>query len=170
MAKKKNEKIEEVEEELEEITEIESQQEIKNEEQEDYKRLLQVVQADFDNYRKRSLNMLNEAKLDGQINVIMRVLPALDSFKKAKPMINDPNILKGVEMIENDLFESLKSLGLEKIACEGEKFDPNLHNVIMVQNDNSLDDDVIVDVYQDGYKLNDKVVRYSQVVINKKGE
>ena len=145
------------------------QPEVKTEE-EDYKRLLQVVQADFDNYRKRSLNMLAEAKLDGQINVIMRILPALDSFKKAKSMITDTNILKGIEMIENELMESLKALGVEKIACEGQKFDPNLHNVIMVQNDNSLEDDVIVEVYQDGYKLNDKVVRYSQVVINKKGE
>ena len=73
-------------------------------------------------------------------------------------------------MIENDLLEGLKAFGVERINAIGETFDPNLHNVIMVKNDNSLEDDVITDVFQDGYKLKDRVIRYSQVVINKKGE
>ena len=114
--------------------------------------------------------MLSEAKLDGQINVIMRVIPALDSFKKAKEMIDDENVLKGIEMIENSLLDSLKTFGVTKIDCLGQKFDPNLHNAIMVKNDNNLDDDIVCEVYQDGYKLNDRVIRYSQVIINKKGE
>lgn len=170
MAKKQKEEVVE-----EEILEPEQEQtpdvEVAPEEAtEDYKRLLQTVQADFDNYRKRSLSLMNEAKLDGQINVIMRVLPAIDSFKKAKEMIQDENILKGIEMIENSLLDGLKTFGVEKIDCVGQKFDPNLHNAIMVKNDNNLDDDVICEVYQDGYKLNDRVIRYSQVIINKKGE
>lgn len=139
-------------------------------ETDEYKRLLQVVQADFDNYRKRSLTLMNEAKLDGQINVILRFLPALDSFKKAKEMIDDKNILKGIEMIENEIIDALKSFGVEKIDAMGQKFDTKYHNAIMVKSDNSLEDDVVCDIYQDGYKLNDRVIRYSQVVINKKGE
>ena len=179
MAKKKDKTLEEIQsdvedfefeqilnEEAEELEEVQEQSESADE----YKKLLQVVQADFDNYRKRSLTMLNEAKQDGQINVIMKFLPAMDSFKKAKEMIEDANILKGIEMIENELTEALKTFGVEKIEALGQIYDPNLHNVIMVKNDNSLEDDVITDVYQDGYKLKDKVIRYCQVVINKKGE
>ncbi len=137
---------------------------------EEYKNLLQVVQADFDNFRKRSLNLMNEAKIDGQINVIMRFLPALDSFDKAKPMIEDEKVLKGIEMIEKELIEALKSFGVEKIDKVGEKFDTKEHNVIMVKNDNSLEDDVVTDIAQAGYKMGDKVIRYAQVIINKKGE
>ena len=172
MAKKKQEAKENEEVQIDENLETELQQEeiAQDKVADEYKRLLQVVQADFDNYRKRSLTMLNEAKLDGQLNVIMRFLPAFDSFKKAKEMIEDANILKGIEMIENDLLEGLKAFGVERINALGETFDPNLHNVIMVKNDNSLEDDVITDVYQDGYKIKDRVIRYSQVVINKKGE
>ncbi len=161
---------EEVQSQEEQQPESEEQVETLQEPVEDYKRLLQTVQADFDNYRKRSLTMLSEAKLDGQINVIMRVIPALDSFKKAKEMIDDENVLKGIEMIENSLLDSLKTFGVTKIDCLGQKFDPNLHNAIMVKNDNNLDDDIVCEVYQDGYKLNDRVIRYSQVIINKKGE
>lgn len=168
--KKQQEMLEEQEEQLQEELQPEIEEQAETQTCEEYKRLLQVVQADFDNYRKRSLTMLNEAKLDGQINVIMRFLPAFDSFKKAKEMIEDANILKGIEMIENDLLEGLKAFGVERINALGETFDPNLHNVIMVKNDNSLEDDVITDVFQDGYKLKDRVIRYSQVVINKKGE
>lgn len=168
--KKQQEMLEEQEEQLQEELQPEVEEQAETQTCEEYKRLLQVVQADFDNYRKRSLTMLNEAKLDGQINVIMRFLPAFDSFKKAKEMIEDANILKGIEMIENDLLEGLKAFGVERINAIGETFDPNLHNVIMVKNDNSLEDDVITDVFQDGYKLKDRVIRYSQVVINKKGE
>ena len=166
MTKKKNESQELPQQEETVEQEVVTAEDVADE----YKRLLQVVQADFDNYRKRSLTALNEAKIDGQINVIVRILPALDSFKKAKEMINDANILKGIEMIENELLEGLKSFGVEKIGGLGEKFDPNYHNAIMVNNDNSLEDDIITDVYQDGYKIKDKVVRYCQVVINKKGE
>lgn len=168
--KKQQEVLEEQEEQLQEELQPEVEEQAETQTCEEYKRLLQVVQADFDNYRKRSLTMLNEAKIDGQINVIMRFLPAFDSFKKAKEMIEDANILKGIEMIENDLLEGLKAFGVERINAIGETFDPNLHNVIMVKNDNSLEDDVITDVFQDGYKLKDRVIRYSQVVINKKGE
>lgn len=164
MAKKHTE-----EQEQEEIVQPQPQPQ-QSEETEDYKKLLQIVQADFDNYRKRSLSMLNEAKLDGQLDVIMHFLPAIDAFKKAKEMIVDANVLKGVQMIENQILESLKNVGVEKIECLGQAFDPKLHNAVMVKTDNSLDDDIVIDVFQDGYKLNDRVIRYSQVVINKKGE
>lgn len=137
---------------------------------EEYKHLLQVVQADFDNFRKRSFGLVSEAKLEGEANVLMKVLPALDAFDKATEMISDENVLKGVQMIEKQLYEALKSLGVEKIDSVGEKFDTRYHNVIMIKNDNSLEDDVVTDICQAGYKKGDKILRYAQVIVNKKGE
>lgn len=138
--------------------------------QEEYKNLLQLTKADFDNYRKRSLKMMQEAKLDGELNVIMRFLTPLDSFNKAKKMIKDENVLKGVEMIEKELKDSLKQIGVKEITPVGEKFDPQYHNAVSVSHNPSVEDDIITDVYENGYLYNDKVIRYAQVIINKKGE
>ena len=138
--------------------------------QEEYKNLLQLTVADFDNYRKRSLKMMQESKMDGELNVIMRFLPALDSFIKAKKMINDDNILKGVEMIEKEIKESFNQIGVKEMTPLGEKFDPMYHNAISVSHNPEKEEDIITDVYQNGYIYNDKVIRYAQVIINKKGE
>lgn len=135
---------------------------------EEYKNLLQLTQADFDNYRKRSYTLMQNAKTDGELNVIMRFLPALDSFVKAKEMISDKTLLKGVEMIEKDIKESLKSLGVKETNPKGDMFDPQKHNAISVSNNEDLEDDIITDVYQNGYTYKDKVIRYAQVIINKK--
>ena len=136
--------------------------------QEEYKNLLQLTKADFDNYRKRSLKMMQEAKTDGELNMIMRFLPALDSFVKAKKMIHDENILKGVEMIERELKESLNQVGVKEMSPLGQHFDPMYHNAISISHDNNKEEDIITDVYQNGYVYNDKVIRYAQVIINKK--
>lgn len=136
--------------------------------QEEYKNLLQLTVADFDNYRKRSLKMMQEAKIDGELNIIMRFLPALDSFIKAKKVITDDNILKGVEMIEKEIKESLKQIGVKEMIPLGEKFDPMYHNAISVSHNADKEDDIITDVYKNGYIYNDKVIRYAQVIINKK--
>lgn len=137
---------------------------------EEYKNLLQLTQADFDNYRKRSYSLLQNAKTDGELNVIMKFLPALDSFVKAKSMISDPNILKGVEMIEKQIKDSLKGIGVKEMNPKGEMFDPNYHHAISALNNPEFENDTILEVYQNGYLYNDKVIRYAQVIINKKGE
>lgn len=135
---------------------------------EEYKNLLQLSRADFDNYRKRSYTLLQNAKTEGELNVILKFLPALDAFDKAKEMISDANVLKGVEMIEKDLKEKLKSIGVEEMNPLGKVFDPNFHNALSTTSDPSLEDDVITQVYQEGYIYNDKVIRYAQVIINKR--
>lgn len=137
---------------------------------EEYKNLLQLTQADFDNYRKRSYTLMQNAKVDGEINVIMKFLPALDAFVKAKSMIADANILKGVEMIEKEIKESLKSIGVKEMSPKGEKFDPNYHNAISAMKNEDFEEGTILEVYQNGYMYNEKVIRYAQVIINKKGE
>ena len=138
--------------------------------EEEYLNMARVIQADFDNFRKKSYEQILQARQEGEIQAIEAFLPALDSFNEAKKMITDEKILQGVEMIEKKILEALKMLGVEKIEAEGKLFDHNLHNAIAITHDNSLDDDVVQAEYQAGYKFKDKVIRYSQVIVNKKEE
>ena len=134
----------------------------------EYLNLAKQIQADFENFRRHAIEDIKQARLSGQASVIEVFLPCLDTFKEAKKSINDENVLKGVEMIENNINEALKSLGVEKIPTVGEKFNPHLHNVIAVMKDENKENDIILEEYQAGYKFNDKVIRYAIVSVNKK--
>ncbi len=133
-----------------------------------YLNLAKQVQADFENFRRHAIEDIKQAKINGQISVIEVFLPCLDTFKEAKKSITDENILKGVEMIESKINDALKSLGVEKIDSIGQVYNPHLHNVIAVMNDQDKENDIILDEYQAGYKFNDKVIRYAKVIVNKK--
>lgn len=133
-----------------------------------YLNLAKQVQADFDNYRRHTLEDIKQAKINGQISVIETFLPCLDTFKEAKKSINDEKILQGIEMIENKIIEALGSLGVEKINSIGQIYNPHYHNVIAVVNDQEKENDIILDEYQAGYKFNDKIIRYAKVIVNKK--
>ena len=133
-----------------------------------YLALARQVQADFENFRRHAIEDIKLAKIDGQASVIEAFLPCLDTFKEAKKSISDEVVLKGVEMIENKILDTLKALGVEKISSVGEIYNPHLHNAIMVMKDESKDNNIILDEYQAGYKFKDKVIRYSKVIVNKK--
>lgn len=136
-------------------------------EKNEYLEMAQRIQAEFDNYRKRSNDIVKVSRQDGIIEAVLRFLPAIDSIEKAKQMITDKKTLEGIELIEKELKNSLKALNIEEIEAKGKVFDPKLHNVIAVKYYNSLGDSVITDVYQAGYKIGDRVLRYSQVIVNK---
>lgn len=135
---------------------------------EEYLSIAQRLQADFDNYRKRAQEQILQARQDGKIEALNTIIPSLDSFASAKKQIKDEKVLAGLILIEKDILSALDILGVKKIECKGEQFDPNLHNALATKNDNSLDDNIIVDEYQAGYKLNEKIIRYSQVIVNKR--
>ena len=132
--------------------------------------LTQRLQADFDNYRKKSLEQIAQSRYDGMADAITKMMPVLDSIASAKKMIKEEKLLEGFVMIENQLLNAFSSLGVEKIEAINQPFDPNLHNALAVQNNPDFDDDIVLEEYQAGYKLNDKVIRYSQVIVNKKEE
>lgn len=136
-------------------------------EKNEYLEMAQRIQAEFDNYRKRSNDIVKVSRQDGIIDAILKFLPAIDAIGKAKQMITDPKTLEGINLIEKELKNSLKALNIEEIEAQGKVFDPKFHNVIAVKYDNSLGDSVITDVYQAGYKIGDRVLRYSQVIVNK---
>ena len=142
--------------------------ESKNDQSLEYLNLAKQIQADFENFRRHAIEDIKQARLNGQASVIEAFLPCLDTFKEAKKTITDENVLKGVEMIEDSINDALKNLGVEKINSIGEKYNPHLHNVIAVMRDDSKENDIILDEYQAGYKLNDKIIRYAKVIVNKK--
>lgn len=141
-----------------------------NDEAGQYLAMAQRLQADFDNYRKRVAEQLDFQKQEGKRSVIEVFLPCLDTFKEAKKTITDEKVLEGVNMIENKILGALKSLNVEKIEAEGQKYDHNLHEVVAVMCDESKENDIILNEFQAGYKFNGKVIRYSKVIVNKKGE
>ena len=133
----------------------------------EYLNMARVIQADFDNYRKRTAESIKQAKLDGITQAVEIFIPCLDVFKKAKEMISDDNSRKGIEMLETQIRSSLKELGVEKIETIGKQFDPNIHHCLMVMEDKTKPDNVVLDEYQAGYRLGDKIIKYSQVIVNK---
>ena len=138
--------------------------------EQEYLNLARQIQADFDNYRRHAVEDKNRARLIGQISVIEAFLPCLDTFKEAKKTIQDENVLKGVEMIENKIVEALEKLGVKKMQTIGQKFDHNHHEAIAQYRDESQDDEIILDEYQAGWTFNDTILRYAKVVVNKKEE
>lgn len=146
----------------------ECEKESTKEEKNEYLEMAQRLQADFDNYRKRSSELLKNARIDGMVDAVSKIFPAIDAIEKSKNMITDEKVLEGVNMIEKELRKSLSSLGIEEIEVLGKPLDPNTSNVVAVISDNSLEDGVIAQVFQAGYRLKERVLRYAQVVVNRK--
>ncbi len=123
--------------------------------------------AEFDNYRKRTTAEKASMYSNGVRDTVDKLLPIIDNFERAVASADDKEnpLYVGVEMILKQLMEMLVSLGVEEIPAEGEPFDPNLHNAVMHINDESCDTNVVVEVFQKGYKMGDKVIRHSMVKV-----
>ena len=155
---------------------IEQSQEIKQEEQnnlfeEQIKELedknLRLL-AEFNNYKKRSSEEYLQAKNIGKIEGIKNILDVCDDFERAMTQdCSDDNFFKGMEMIFNKLKQKISDLGVEEIDTS-DKLDPNYHQALMVENNQDLEDDVIIDVLQKGYKLENTLIRPALVKVNKK--
>jgi len=135
--------------------------------EDEFKETMQRLQAEFDNYRKRTEASFEKVKEDGIIHSINKLLPVLDSFKSAKTLVKDEEFLKSLELIEKQFNDGLSALNITKIEAENEMFNPSLHNAVLTGSDETKPEDIILEVYQDGYKLGDRVIRYSVVKINK---
>ncbi len=131
---------------------------------------LQRLQAEFENYKKRIDKEKGEFVKYSKHEVIAKILPILDSFKLAiKNAKNNPNFLKGVELIFSQLYSTLESEGLRPIEALGKKFDPYKHEVLM-QETSDKEEDIVLEELQKGYMLNDKVLRHTKVKVSKKKE
>jgi len=137
----------------------------------EYRTIAQRVQAEFDNYRKRNALAVFEAREEGQIDVIISILPIIDNFERALASLQgkvDEKNYEGIEMIYKLCLSVLESNNIEEIEALGEKFDPSIHNAAMqspIQDGQSEDE--IIGVFQKGYKKGDKIIRHCMVNVAK---
>lgn len=132
----------------------------------DYLEDLLRVQAEFDNYRKRMLTALGDARQDGFIDAIEQFLPALDSFKMATDMITDKNTLMGIKFIEKGILDTLSKMGVDEIDTTG-KFNPDFHHAIDSDNQEGYESGDIIKTAYKGFTYKGKVIRYAQVIVQK---
>ncbi len=132
-----------------------------------YLDLSQRLKADFENYKKRNSEISLNSYNNGIVYSVEQILPVIDTISRAKLNVTDEVILKGFEMINAQFIKSLEALGVSKIDCLGEKFDPNFHNAVMVDHNKKFKDEEVIEELQQGFMLKDKVIRHSVVKINK---
>lgn len=131
---------------------------------EELSNLVNRMQADFDNYRKRMNESNKKLKEDGMCAVLEKIIPELDVLKQAIQTITDEKVAEGVKMIYRRMVDVLTSFGVEEIPALGQQFDPNLHNAVMQTKTNDPTKvNMIVEVYNKGYKLGDRILRHSVV-------
>jgi len=122
--------------------------------------------AEFDNFRKRSQKEKDSAYLNGKCDAVEKLLPVYDNLARAlNQETADAAYKKGVEMTMAELKKILDGLGVEIFGQVGEEFDPNLHNAVMHTEDESLGENIISQVFQQGFKIGDKVVRFAMVQV-----
>ncbi|MDR2201886.1 MAG: nucleotide exchange factor GrpE [Clostridiales bacterium] len=130
--------------------------------------LVNRLQADFDNYRKRTNENSKKLKDEGMIEVIERLIPLLDTMRQGIAIINDEKVAEGLKMVYKQFNEMLSSFGVTEIQALGEQFDPNLHNAVMqVKVKDSEHVNVIVEVFNKGYRMGDRIIRHSVVKVGK---
>ena len=122
--------------------------------------------AEYDNFRKRSQKEKDALYGDIKANTVSAFLPVYDNLERAlKQGTEDEAYRKGVEMIMTQFCSTLEKLGVTPIECLGEKFDPTLHNAVMHVDDEEKGENEIVEVFQKGFKLGDKVIRFAMVKV-----
>lgn len=128
------------------------------------------AQAEFENYKRRTeKTRISERKYQAQA-IVTDLIPVLDNFDRAlESDITEVNkgFLEGIQMVYNQFNGALEAAGVEKIATEGEAFDPNLHHAVMQTEESDVESNIIVEELQRGYVLQDRVIRPAMVKVNK---
>jgi molecular chaperone GrpE len=134
----------------------------------EYLQMAQRLQADFDNYRKRTKRENEEYKVFATADLMSELLGIVDDLDRALEHADGKNdFVTGVKGIRQNLMKILESKGLKEIATDG-KFDPNFHEALCVEEGDT--DGNIAQVFQKGYRIGDKVLRYSKVKVTRKTE
>ena len=170
MANKENEKneipveevTEEVVEETVETAEVNPFEEKYNAEHDAHLRLA----AEYDNFRKRTIKEKEASYGNGKADAVAKMLPVYDNLERAlNQPTEDAAYKKGVEMTMAELVKIFTSLGVEIFGNVGDEFDPNLHNAVMHIENEELGENTIAAVFQKGFKIGEKVVRFAMVQV-----
>ena len=128
------------------------------------------MQADFENSRRRARLDLEATEKYKSQGIITELLPAIDNFERALKMDADndqaKSLLQGMEMVYRSLIDTLKKEGAEQIEAVGKEFDPHLHQAIMQVEDENFGSNIVVEEFQKGYILKDRVIRPAMVKVN----
>ena len=128
--------------------------------------------AEFQNFTKRKENEVAEMRKYASEGIIVKLLDNIDNLERAvdasKESQNFDSLVEGVNMILNNLKNLLTEEGVEEIEAAGKEYDPYEHKAMITENKEELDDNVVVQVFQKGYKMKGKVVRPAMVTVNKK--
>lgn len=182
----RNENLEEVEETVENTEATETEEEVVEEKtaeellQEKVDKLEEELKqsedkylrlyAEFENFKRRKNKEIETNNVYKSQKVITEILPSLDNLERALQVESDneeiKSLLKGVEMVYEGLLNVLKSEGVELIETENAQFDPNYHHAVMQDEDSEKESGAILDTFQKGYKLKDRVIRPAMVKVN----
>jgi len=135
-------------------------------EKQDLTNTLVRLQADFDNYRKRTERERDQARHRGVENLIEQLLPVLDGFDRALAAHDDPayeDYRKGFELIRKQLWDLLAKQGVHRIESVGKEFDPNVHHAVEHVPTNDYPDGAVIDEFQPGYTFHHRVLRPAMV-------
>ncbi len=122
--------------------------------------------AEYDNFRKRSQKEKDNSYANGKADTVGKLLPVYDNLARAlQQPTEDAAYKKGVEMTMTELEKIFQGLGVTAFGEVGEAFDPNFHNAVMHTEDESLGENVIAQVFQKGFQVADKVIRFAMVQV-----
>ena len=145
-----------------EASEFEKAQQALAQEHDSYLRLA----AEYDNYRKRSQKEKDNLYTEIRSETVEKFLPVYDNLERALAQeTQDAAFKKGVEMTMNQLVSVMEKLGVESFGAAGDHFDPQLHNAVMHIEDESLGENVIAEVFQKGFLVGEKVIRFAMVKV-----
>jgi molecular chaperone GrpE len=139
-------------------------------ERDEYLALAQRTQADFENFRKRAARDAQMASERGTAKVVKELLPALDNLERAIAAAeaeegDEHHMTAGIRLVQKDLAGALERVGIEAFSPKGEVFDPNHHEAVVAQPVPGAASGTVVEVYQQGYRLNGTVIRPARVVV-----
>ncbi len=122
--------------------------------------------AEYDNFRKRTQKEKEAIYTDAKMDAVKALLPVYDNLERAlQQETADEAYKKGVEMTMAGLKKAFEALGVTEIDAVGQSFDPNLHNAVMHVEDENLGENVVAQVFQAGFKLGEKVIRFAMVQV-----
>ena len=126
----------------------------------------QYLAAEYDNFRRRSAKEKTDAYSSAKADAALAFLPVFDNLQRALAApCTDEAYATGVEMTMTQLRQVLEKLGITEIDALNQPFDPNLHNAVMHVDDDSVGESTVVEVFQSGFKMGDKVIRFAMVKV-----
>ena len=135
---------------------------LKNEAKEKDDKYLRLA-AEYDNFRRRSREEKDALYNTAMADTVAELLPIIDNLERAAGFDDGEKVREGLKMIASTTEQTLAKLGVEEFGKPGDKFDPNLHNAILHDEDDTDRENEITDVFQKGYKKGNKIIRFAMV-------